>query len=212
MTAEVVSGRVGSLGRDGLRAALGAPPSRRPFSGARAAVAAVFRPGAEGVELLFIERARKDTDPWSGQMAFPGGRCEPDDADDAATAARETLEEVGLDLGPAERIGRFHDVDGGRATNRPITVGGVAYWLEGPRPQLTPNYEVADVVWTPLADIADPSRHIDYEYPARPGMTWPGVVVGRPHQVVWGLTLRLLGDLFGRLRVPFVIGPPGPNT
>lgn len=193
---------------DRMRDAFGRPPTRRPTTGARAAVAAVFRPGAAGTEVLFIERAAKETDPWSGQMAFPGGRCEPDDADDAATAERETAEEVGLDLSVAETIGRLHDVDGGRATNRPIMVGAVGYWLDGPRPDLTPNYEVADVVWTPLGDLVDPARHIDYEYPARPGGTWPGVIAGERHQVVWGLTLRFLGDLFGRLGVPFVIGPP----
>lgn len=191
-----------------LRAALIGATSTGPTSGARAAVAAVFHPGPEGTEVLFIERAATDTDPWSGQMAFPGGRCEPDDADDSATAARETLEEVGLDLTAAEVLGRLRDVDGGRATNRPITVGAVAYWLDGPRPDLTLNHEVADTVWVPLAHLADPDRHVDYEYPARPGGTWPGVAVGNGRQVVWGLTLRLLGDLFGRLRVPFVIGPP----
>ena len=42
--------------------------------GPSAAVAAVMREGDLGVEMLFIERARKVGDPWSGQMAFPGGR------------------------------------------------------------------------------------------------------------------------------------------
>ena len=208
MTTERSASKVARVAAGDLRAALTGPASTRPTSGARAAVAAVFRPGPEGTEVLFIQRAAERTDPWSGQMAFPGGRCEPDDADDAATASRETLEEVGLDLAAAEVVGRLHDVDGGRATNRPITVGAVAYWLDGPRPELIPNYEVADTVWAPLAHLADPGRHIDYEYPARPGDVWPGVVVGNGHQVVWGLTLRLLGDLFGRLGVPFVIGPP----
>src|SRR5262245_41364530 len=72
----------------------------------RAAVALVFcaPPGAEP-ELLFIERARREGDPWSGHMAFPGGRRDPKDTDLAATAARETHEEVGLGLGaPIARL------------------------------------------------------------------------------------------------------------
>ena len=47
----------------------------------RAAVAALLRPGEGGVEILFIHRAEDPRDPWSGHMAFPGGREDPGDAD-----------------------------------------------------------------------------------------------------------------------------------
>ncbi|CAG8740725.1 520_t:CDS:2, partial [Gigaspora margarita] len=50
-------------------------------------------------EILYIKRALREGDRWSGQMAFPGGKQEPKDADDLDTAERETFEEVGLDLG-----------------------------------------------------------------------------------------------------------------
>ena len=50
--------------------------------GPRAAVAAILRevPGGAGVELFFILRAEHPDDPWSGHVAFPGGRRDPDDA------------------------------------------------------------------------------------------------------------------------------------
>ncbi len=41
-----------------------------------AAVAAVVRQAGDGVEVLFIHRAEDPKDPWSGHMAFPGGRVE----------------------------------------------------------------------------------------------------------------------------------------
>lgn len=170
----------------------------------RASVAAIFRAGQSGTEVLFIQRATKPTDPWSGQMAFPGGRWEPSDASPAATAARETVEEVGLSIDPQRCIGALGRLDGGRANNRRIIVSTHAWWLDGPRPELTPNYEVADVVWVPLADLADRARYIDYVYPLSE-MTFPGIQLDIDSQVVWGLTLRLLSDLFDRLDHPFII-------
>ena len=77
--------------------------------GPSAAVAAVMREGDLGVEMLFIERARKVGDPWSGQMAFPGGRTSRDDAHTLATAQRETSEELGLELRNANALGRLSD-------------------------------------------------------------------------------------------------------
>jgi 8-oxo-dGTP pyrophosphatase MutT (NUDIX family) len=49
-------------------------------------------------EILFIKRAGRVGDRWSGHTALPGGRRDPTDADDRAAAIRETKEEVGLDL------------------------------------------------------------------------------------------------------------------
>lgn len=172
----------------------------------RAAVAAVFNDAPDDVELLFIQRAAAPGDPWSGQMAFPGGRHEATDADSFATATRETLEEIGLDLSPARSLGSLDHLDGGRATNRPIAVSGHCFWLPDRPDDLVLSDEVADVVWVKVRDLLDRSRYIDYVYP-RTGMTFPGIQLDVPHQVVWGLTLRFLGDLFARLEHPFVIHP-----
>ena len=195
------------LGPDDVRAALDQRPART-VDGPQAAVAVVFRSGDRGTELLFIQRAAKPSDPWSGQMAFPGGRVDPGDADTFAAAERETLEEVGLDLAVATRLGSLDDHDGGRIHNNLRAVSPHGYWLDGPRPQLTNNYEVADSLWVPMADLADPERHIDYYWP-KSESSWPGIQLDRADQVIWGMTLRFLANLFTRLDRPFIeLAPP----
>ena len=88
---------------------------------ARSAVALHLNESAIGeVQVLMIRRAERPGDPWSGHMAFPGGRSESQDADSLATALRETLEEVGLDTAQhGSCLGRLSDLQ-----TRPSLVGG----------------------------------------------------------------------------------------
>lgn len=55
-------------------------------------------------EILFIKRAARKGDRWTSHVALPGGRRDPEDADDQAAAIRETVEEVGIDLSPENAI------------------------------------------------------------------------------------------------------------
>lgn len=188
---------------DEIRAALGAhrPRLLAPGGGGRAAVALVLRPDAGGrPELLFIERARHPADPWSGHMAFPGGRVDPGDAGPRGAAERETLEEVGLPIAAAERVGRLDDLEGRRAGREDgLVISGFVYFLERPGP-VRPNYEVAEAFWVPLAKLLDPERGTFYAHPIAAERRFPGILVGRPERhVVWGLTYRFLQDFFGIL-------------
>lgn len=162
----------------------------------RAAVAAVLREGGHGAELLLIRRAEREGDPWSGQMALPGGRHEEGDADLAATATREAHEEIGLSLAEHARlIGRLDDV---RTHTRDMIVRPFVWTLERPV-VLVPNAEVADVVWVDLGSMLSGER--DTHHPWTEGamsLRFPGYRVG--DRVVWGLTHRILGTLFGALR------------
>lgn len=138
-------------------------------------------------------------------MAFPGGRTDPDDSDSVSTAMRETMEEVGLDLTGAELLGRLDSIEGGpRGAQTKLKVTPHVWWIEGPRPTLTMNHEVASTVWVPTSHLADETNHIDYEWDRFPDQTWPGVVV-EGDRIVWGLTLRMLEDLFRRLGSPLPI-------
>jgi len=171
-----------------------------------AAVAMILRRNRGDLEVLFIERTRNDADPWSGQMAFPGGVVEPADGGARQAAERETLEEVGIDLTAAAFMGRLDDMQGrNRAHTSGIVVAGFVYFdANGQR--ATRNYEVADIVWEPLATFRDPARFTRVEHPQARDEHFPGIRVGHSaHQVVWGLTRRFLISFFEIVGVPFLV-------
>jgi 8-oxo-dGTP pyrophosphatase MutT (NUDIX family) len=169
----------------------------------RAAVAMILRPArTDGrSEVLFIERARFAGDPWSGHMAFPGGRVESDDDDPRAAAERETLEEVSVSLAGAELLGQLDDLRGRHAGREiPMVISAYVYLCRDPAP-LEPNHEVAHAFWFPVSDLLDPARRDHYEIR---GLRFPGVLVGQPgRHVVWGLTYRFLEGFFERLGRPW---------
>ncbi len=176
-----------------LRRALATHRPKLLAGSRRAAVAVVVHDAAAAPEMLFIERARHPADPWSGHMAFPGGRVDPGDADARAAAEREALEELGLSLAGAERLGQLDDLNAGVRLVAPLVLSAFVYRLDA-RPSLIPNHEVAEALWVPVPALLDPARHVGYRRgPAR----WPGVCVGDPERhIVWGLTYRLLQGLF----------------
>lgn len=173
----------------------------------QAAVAVLLRESGEVPELLFIERAEHPRDPWSGHMAFPGGRIDPVDATPQRAAERETLEEVGISLASAELLGRLDDLEG-RHAGRPskLVISAFVYHLAR-TPGLRLSDEVREAMWVRLADTLEPARHVDYRPRASiPIGPYPGIVVGNPDRhVVWGLTYRFLEVLLE------VIGHPLSN-
>jgi len=160
-------------------------PGRTP-----AAVAMVFRSAASGPEVLYIERAKVDGDPWSGHLAFPGGRLEPGDAGLRHAAERETAEEVGLDLSEAEYLGQLDDV---AAASLTVCVSGFAYALTGPRPDLELNCEVTHAFWVPLNHLVDPARQRLESFSLHSGAQkrLPGIdLLGPGRPLLWGVTYR----------------------
>jgi 8-oxo-dGTP pyrophosphatase MutT (NUDIX family) len=164
----------------------------------RAAVSAILRPGLHDTELLLIKRAERDGDPWSGHMALPGGHLDPVDPDLLATARRETLEEVGLDLRSHELLGALDEHPAsaqGRFTG--MVIAPFVFALRS-RAELRPNHEVADVLWAPLGRLARGEADVVKEL-WREGqlVRFPAYAVGE--HVVWGLTHRVLRSLFAAL-------------
>jgi 8-oxo-dGTP pyrophosphatase MutT (NUDIX family) len=172
----------------------GYEPKLVPAAAPRAAVAMVLRPSPTGPEVLFIERASKDGDPWSGHMAFPGGRSEAADPSLAHTAERETLEEVGLSLGGVDPIGRLDDLQGRHAGRRNgMVISAFVYRSDAPQVLTLETSEVREAFWFPLAELRNPERHVHKSFRETGSMRFPGIVVGDPERhIVWGLTYRFL--------------------
>ena len=169
-----------------------------------AAVALMLRQGEEAVETLFIERARVQDDPWSGQMAFPGGMVEHFDVGARQAAERETVEEVGIDLAGADYLGQLDDQQG-RHRGHPtgIVVRGYVYVVDSTM-QVEANYEVQEVVWVPLKRFLDARYYTRVVHPIEPNQSFPGVRVGeKEHQIVWGLTRRFMSSFFSMINVEF---------
>jgi 8-oxo-dGTP pyrophosphatase MutT (NUDIX family) len=165
----------------------------------KAAVAAVLRDGGEGAELLFIHRAEHPHDPWSGHMAFPGGRMHGGDRDAMAAAIRETREELGLDVaGEGEPLGRLSDV-AAVSRGRPLSLVIVPYVfaIRG-QPQLVLNHEVADFVWVPLSFLVDFDNRSTVEW--RLGsLTIPLPCYRFRDKLIWGLTFGMVDELLSLL-------------
>lgn len=163
---------------------------------AHAAVAIVFREGDRSVEVLLIERAVREGDPWSGQMAFPGGRLDRSDESSQAAAQRETFEEVGIELAQAEYLGRLDDIVGNPSTSPTLVVAAHAFFLSGNQEFVLAPDEVQSAFWFPLSDMLERSRSVEYTIPNRPEARYPGILVGIPDRhVVWGLTYRFFENL-----------------
>lgn len=161
----------------------------------RAAVALVVAPDPDAV--LIIRRAHREGDPWSGHMALPGGRAEPDDADLVATAIRETVEEVGVVLERPWLVGALDDVAPRTPVLPPIMVRPYIFFVPA-RPSLRLNPEVETAEWLELQTLLDPStrQRVTVEAGGRSQLRDAFVT---SHGVIWGMTERILSALLSHL-------------
>jgi 8-oxo-dGTP pyrophosphatase MutT (NUDIX family) len=165
----------------------------------RAAVAMLLHRGTDGLQMLFIERATHPGDPWSGNIAFPGGKVESDDADSQGAAERETMEELGIDLSQTIYLGRLSDFDG---AHMPVLLSCFVYAVIDEQPELTINEEVKDAFWVRLSDIIDQHRHGMHTFTfAGDLFESPCIRLPDPDKpVLWGLTYRLVQEFLKKTK------------
>jgi 8-oxo-dGTP pyrophosphatase MutT (NUDIX family) len=169
------------------------PAQVAPNGYRRAAVAMILRPQPDDTEVLLIQRTDRLGDPWSGHMAFPGGREDAGDPELHHTAARETREEVGIDLHrTADLIGGLDDVQA-VARDRPLSmiIRPYIYALHQDVTTRPDHREVRETVWLPLSFLTRPDAHGVYQRELNgtlqdfPAFVYQGYTI-------WGLTYRML--------------------
>lgn len=131
----------------------------------------------------------------SGQVSFPGGRIDRSDSSPEAAALREAHEEVGLDPGHAEVLGRLRDY----ATGTGYRVTPILALLSPGYATTASAHEVAEIFQLPLAVLLDPAaperRSAMFRGTMREYWVWP-----HPEQYIWGATAAILVRLARRLR------------
>lgn len=201
---------------DALKARFATPPVWQPeveretsFSHREPAQAAVLvpivvrGPGGADSTVLLTQRA-KHMSTHAGQIAFPGGKVDPQDASHQAAALREAQEEVGLDPKHVQVIGQL-----------PVYVTGTSFWvtpviaLVSPDLELTPNSdEVQDVFEVPLSFLMNPAHHrrhaFEWQGTKRQwfSMPYPEARLGPNGQsdeverFIWGATAAMLRNFY----------------
>ncbi len=166
-----------------------------PLPSKRAAVAISLRLGVSGPEMLMIQRAVREGDPWSGHMGFPGGRKDASDATDVACAKRETREEIGFDLDTyGELICQLSDVNTGWRADRPEMLVAPFIFRVDSTPDFELNHEVDDTLWVPLSFLLDDANRSRHQW------DWRGEVLESDaftydNRLIWGLSLMMIDEL-----------------
>lgn len=191
------------LTANGLRQLFANPPVWTPelvreikFANRAPAHAAVMLPLVMRDELtLLLTQRTAHLSTHSGQIALPGGKIDPTDADPTAAALRETFEEIGIAPDRIEVLGTL-----------PVYVTGTSFivtpvvGLVQPDFELVPNpYEVDDVFEVPLSFLMNPLHHrrhaFDFEGVVREWYSMP-YQDGDQERFIWGATAGMLRNFY----------------
>ncbi len=172
---------------------------------AAAVLVPLFTQGGSEEPHVVLTRRRADLRRHAGEISFPGGRQDPEDADLTATALREAEEEIGLERTHVRLLGELSPTST-FATNYVIhpIVGAIPAGLAW-RPSAR---EVDAVLELPLSAVREGRTRTEIE---RRGMSFEVDAFVVEDHLIWGATARILEDLFvwlqstgldGRLTAP----------
>lgn len=152
---------------------------------ANAAVALILRPADEDYQVLLVKRVQNPKDPWSGQMALPGGKREASDTNLKATVIRETFEETGLHIENAQFLGVTTSV-----YSKPVVgfcILPFVVVLSQPQEIKLSTSELDSFMWVPIRKLQQSKATAQVRVDKVPAFVFENVVV-------WGITHQILSD------------------
>jgi 8-oxo-dGTP pyrophosphatase MutT (NUDIX family) len=157
---------------------------------AQAAVVVLLKTKGQDFQVLFVKRAEKSTDPWSGQTALPGGKRNPEDRNMNETVVRETVEETGINILEGYRfLGAMEPL---RATQKPEMKILPFVVLQEKEQTIKLNEELTEYFWTPLKELVHNKGSVKFSF-----REFPAYII--ENNVIWGLTYRIVHNLLSLL-------------
>ncbi len=162
----------------------------QPDEASHAAVAILVRERNNDLEFFLVKRTIVEGDPWSGDMAFPGGKRSEMDNDLVETASREVLEETAIDLRNETKLGYMKPLYSTARTD--MLVQPIVYLIDEEQ-KVYLNYELTRSLWVPLKELegSKTKTHVKGSYCS---------VYRVKDEVVWGLTYRMLEQLIDLIK------------
>ena len=142
---------------------------------------------------VLLQRRAPTLSSHPGQVSFPGGRVEPDDADLVATALREAEEETGLDPDGVEILATLPVIP--LAASNHLVTPVLAWWQSPSRVVAVDHAETVEVFRVPVAQLLDPATRFTSTL-TRMGRTFRGPAFDVDGTIVWGFTAMVLDALF----------------
>lgn len=141
-----------------------------------------------------IKRSEIPQDPWSGQMAFPGGHAAAEDRTLLDTVIRETKEEVGINASAQEFLGCLDNV---QPKNVPMIVAPFVFLIVG---KVDPRIskEAREIVWIPVSFVSDPKNITTFMFAIR------GEELSMPcykysGHTIWGMSFRIIREIISKM-------------
>jgi len=163
--------------------------NREEDSRAGAAVAVLLNSAGNELRVLLVKRAINPSDPWSGDIAFPGGKKHADDGTLKDTVVRETTEETGIDLLRHEFLGTM-EIMNSNVRPEMFILPFVVVCDEAP--EVTLDDELCAYFWAPIEQL----KQSRCKAKARQWEVSAFLIYG---EVVWGLTYGMLENLIAML-------------